>query len=131
MGKGIHWPYLLAALGLFLVEVLIALYVRDGFVRPYAGDFLVVILLYCLVRALTRWPQVWAGLGVLLFAYMVEFLQYCKLLDVIGLQGNRLANIVFGSSFEWSDMLAYTLGITAVLFVERACKHHSAKHFFK
>ena len=33
------------------IEVLIALYVHDDFVRPYLGDVLVVVVLYFFVSA--------------------------------------------------------------------------------
>ena len=33
-----------------VIEVLIALYVHDDFVRPYLGDVLVVVVLYFFVR---------------------------------------------------------------------------------
>ncbi len=36
--------------GVFVVEVLIALFVRDNFVRPYVGDMLVTVLLCALLR---------------------------------------------------------------------------------
>lgn len=36
---------------LFLTEVLIALYAPAGFIRGFVGDVLVVILLFCMVRA--------------------------------------------------------------------------------
>ena len=35
---------------LFLIEVCIALFVHDDFLRPYVGDALVTILLCCLCR---------------------------------------------------------------------------------
>ena len=34
---------------LFIIEVLIALFVNDRLIRPYVGDFLVVILIYCFI----------------------------------------------------------------------------------
>ena len=43
--------YFFAALLLFLVELVIALYVKDNFVRPYLGDLLVVILIYCCLKS--------------------------------------------------------------------------------
>ena len=43
-------PYAFAALLLFLTEAVIALMVYDDFIRPYMGDALVVILIYCMVR---------------------------------------------------------------------------------
>ena len=39
-----------AACVLFVLEILIALFVRDAFVRPYGGDILVTVLLCCLMR---------------------------------------------------------------------------------
>ena len=35
---------------IFCIEALIALYVRDNFIRPYVGDILVVVLVYSFVR---------------------------------------------------------------------------------
>ena len=47
---GSRWFYAICFIGLFIVETLIALFVRDAFIRPYMGDILVVILIYCFVR---------------------------------------------------------------------------------
>ncbi len=43
---GSRWFYAICFIGLFIVETLIALFVRDAFIRPYMGDVLVVILIY-------------------------------------------------------------------------------------
>jgi len=107
--------HFLLAVVLFLVEVYIALYVHDAIVRPYVGDLLVVIFLYCFVRAFLNTPPVKTALAVLLFSYLIEFSQYLNLVKHLGLQHSRLANVVMGNSFEWMDMLAYTLGIGIVL----------------
>lgn len=50
MRAGRRW-YALAFGLLLLLEALIAVFVHDRFVRPYLGDVLVVVLLYCLARA--------------------------------------------------------------------------------
>ena len=42
--------YIISFLVIFCIEVLIALYVCDNFVRPYIGDVLVVVLVYSFVR---------------------------------------------------------------------------------
>ena len=107
---------------LFLVEVAIALFVHDRIVRPYVGDLLVVVLIYCFVRsflAITVWR---AAIGVLLFAYTIEILQHFNLVELLGLQNYRLANIVIGNSFAWVDLVAYTVGIAIVVWVERMRK---------
>ncbi len=38
--------YALATALVFIIEVLIALYMHDAFIRPYGGDILAVILVY-------------------------------------------------------------------------------------
>ena len=110
--------YLIAAAFLLLVEICIALYVRDNLVRPYGGDFLVVILIYCVGRAFLNWSVTAVAVATLLFSFAVEIGQYYSLVDRLGLRGNRLAEIVIGVGFSWGDLLAYTLGIAAVIVVE-------------
>ena len=111
--------YAFSALLLFITEVLIALFVHDQFIRPYIGDFLVVILIYCFVKSFLNTPVVPTALGVLVFAYTVELLQYFRIVELLGLQHSRAARIIIGSSFEWQDILAYTLGVLAVVLVEK------------
>ena len=111
--------YAISTLLLFIIEVLIALFVHDQFIRPYIGDFLVVILIYCFVKSFLNTPVVPTAIGVLLFAYTVELLQYFRIVEVLGLQHSRAARIIIGSAFEWQDMLAYTLGVLVVVLVEK------------
>ena len=116
---GFNSRYFLFAMILLVTEILIAVYMHDRFIRPYAGDFLVVILIYCFVKSFLR-SGVWiTAIAVLLFAYTVEILQYFNLVKLVGLQNSRLANIILGNSFEWIDMLAYTLGIALVIVIEK------------
>ncbi|GAB3866203.1 hypothetical protein GCM10028824_06440 [Hymenobacter segetis] len=110
--------YLLAASLLFLLEVFIALYIHDKIIRPYAGDFLATIFLYCLARGMLTAAPGKVALGVLLTAYLIETLQYVHLLSWLGWQHSRVARIVLGSQFEWVDLLAYTLGIGLMLGLE-------------
>jgi hypothetical protein len=117
-----HRTYFLLALLLLVVEIFIALFVHDGFVRPYAGDFLVVIFLYCVVRSVTRFTVLQSAVGVLLFAYLIETAQAFQLVKVLQLEHIAAARIIIGNSFEWKDMLAYTLGIAVVLAVEKSLR---------
>ena len=110
--------YFLATLLLLLVEVCIALFVRDSFIRPYLGDVLVVILLYCSVMSFFRLRPFIAALGVLLFAFTIEMLQFLNAVDLLGLQGNRIAETLLGNHFDWKDMLAYVVGVAVVLLIE-------------
>lgn len=111
--------YFLLAVLLFVIEVLIALFLDDRFVRPYVGDFLVVILLYCFLRGVLNVGRTTLAVAVLLFAFVVEAAQYVHVLNYLGAEHNRLLRTVLGSSAEWSDVLAYTLGIAFVLLADR------------
>ena len=103
---------------LFLLEIAIALYVHDNFIRPYFGDFLVVILLSCFLKSFVK-VSVWVAAAlVLLFSFAIESAQYLNLVEKLGLQHSKIAKVVLGNSFAWMDLLAYTLGILAVIIME-------------
>ena len=111
--------YFFWALLLFLIELFIALFVNDAFIRPYLGDVLVVILIYAFVRSLFKYSIRTVAVGVLLFAFGVEILQYFQIVEVLGLGSSKLARTIIGTTFVWEDFLAYTLGILILLGCER------------
>jgi hypothetical protein len=111
--------YFNVALVIFVMEVLIALYVKDKFIRPYVGDVLVVIMIYCFIRAYVDASAIKVSAFVLTFAVTLEILQYFQLIDLIGLRHNKLARIVIGTKFEWLDLVAYVVGTAIVIVVER------------
>lgn len=110
--------YWIAALLIFIIEVLIAVYVHDDFVRPWGGDVLVVVLLYCIVRSVTRLDILSAALLVLVFSWFIEALQYLQIVRILGLEANAVARTIIGTTFSWLDIVAYTLGIVFVVGVE-------------
>lgn len=102
---------------LLLLEIIIAQ--TSGFIRHTFGDFLVVILLFYLVKAFFNFSNKSIGVSVLIFAYVVEFLQLTPLLKFLGLENNRLAVVLFGATFSIGDLVAYTLGIVTILLLEK------------
>lgn len=110
--------YFLWAIALFVVEILIALYTHDRIIRPYGGDVLATIWLYCLGRSFLAVRPARVLLAALLLSYLIEGLQYLDLLGYLGWQHWPLMRVVLGSHFAWGDMLAYTLGALAVLAIE-------------
>lgn len=122
--------YFFAAVFLFLVEVFIALYIRDAVIRPYGGDFLVILLIYCLLKSFFKIPVKNAILGTLAFAFLVEGLQFIKLIKLLGLEGNSLASAILGSHFEWLDMLLYSLAALTLLGFEKMLGYFRAQRSY-
>jgi Protein of unknown function (DUF2809) len=110
--------YLFMAILLFFIEVFIALFVRDKFIRPYFGDVLVVILIYCFVKSFFDTPALKVAIGVLVFSFIIEFMQYLDIVERLGLQNSVIANTLVGNYFAWKDMMAYVAGFLVVLLVE-------------
>ncbi|MES2779752.1 MAG: DUF2809 domain-containing protein [Bacteroidota bacterium] len=111
--------YFVLALLLFAVEVLIALFVHDSIIRPYVGDALVVMLIYCFVKSFLNTLVLPTAVSVLLFSFVMEGLQYVKIVNRFGLEHSTLASTVIGTSFAWTDIFAYIIGISIVLLLEK------------
>lgn len=120
-----HTTYFAWTVLLFATEVCIALFVHDSFIRPYFGDVLVVILIYCFVKSFLRVKVLPAALLVLLFAFFVEFLQSVSFIETLQLQHSKIARTVIGTSFSWSDIMAYIAGIAIVLAAEHCFANRS------
>ncbi|MEP5761838.1 MAG: DUF2809 domain-containing protein [Litoreibacter sp.] len=112
--------YLYCTIFLFLIELTIALYFDDVFIRSYVGDMLVVILIYTFLRTFLRIPILPTAIGVLIFSFFVEILQYFQIVDVLGLQSVTFARVVIGTSFDYKDLVAYSCGFLLLLFWERS-----------
>ena len=94
---------------LFIVEVLIALYVHDDFVRPYVGDMIVTVLVWSFARIV--FPQKFRlmSLYVMIFATLIEVGQYFNYVDVLGITNPVLVTMM-GTSFAWADIACYAVG---------------------
>lgn len=61
----LNLPMLFAAIALFVIEVIIATKLNHyTFIRAYFGDFLVVILVYCAVKAFWNVEAMRLAIGV-------------------------------------------------------------------
>lgn len=111
--------YALLAGAVFLIEVAIALWWRDGFVRPYLGDVLAVILVYLGLRATTRLDPIGAAGVAFAVAVAIELGQLIHVLDALGLADNRLARVVLGGVFDPADLVCYLVGAVLALALDR------------
>ena len=111
--------YGIATLLLLGIEILIGLY-AGGWVRAYLGDVLVVILLYTILRTINvNKPSKWFILptAILVFSFIVEFLQLWGFCDRFGIT-NNLLRIIIGTGFSYIDLICYAVGIIPCYIVE-------------
>ena len=109
--------YGIATVVLFIIELLIALFVHDDFIRPYVGDVLVVVLLYTFVRIFLPEGVRLLPLYIFLFAAGVEVLQYFRIVEVLGLSDNRILSVVIGSVFDVKDIVCYGVGCVLLIII--------------
>ena len=102
--------YLIATIILLVIEVFIALYVHDDFVRPYVGDMLAVIFMYTFMRIFIPEEVKLLPLFIFLFAVAVEILQWFHIVDILGLTDNRFFSVLIGGVFDVKDILCYGVG---------------------
>ena len=119
--------YFLLAILLFGIEILIAKYAHDQIIRPYIGDLLVVMLIYCFVKSFLDTPYLITAVAVLAFSYVIETLQYFQIVNILGLEKSKFARIIIGTSFAWEDIVAYTLGIAIVIYFESVLTKRKTK----
>ena len=100
---------------ILILEILIALFINDAFIRPYGGDILVSVLICCFGRILFPVGVRLLPMWVFLFAAAVEVGQYFDFVALLGLGESRFFRILLGSTFSWADLICY--GIGCLLFV--------------
>lgn len=115
--------YFLLTIILFTIEVLIALFLKSGFIRHTFGDYLVVILIYCFFKSFISNRRLEIAISVLFFSFLVEFLQLIHILEILNLGNSKIAKIILGSTFHTSDLVAYTFGIISTLLIEHKIYH--------
>ncbi len=111
-------PYFIATLVLFVIETLIALHIKTGFIRHTFGDYLVVILLYCFFRSFIKTKAIYLATIILAISFTIECLQLTNLLEILNLQDHTFAKTLLGSTFSISDLIAYTLGVITIYLID-------------
>lgn len=112
----INKKYVIYFLLTLLIEIFIALFVHDKFVRPYIGDVLVVVLIYLFIKIFLKEPIKLLPLYIFIFSVVVEILQYFNIVDVLGLSDNRFLSTLIGTTFDMKDIICYLIGCV-ILFV--------------
>ena len=109
--------YFIFFLALIIIETGV-LYTK-GFIRHTLGDFLIVITLYYLVMSFIKTYFLRAAIFVLMLSFVIEFIQLTSFLSYFHLENSTIAKTIFGNTFSYQDLIAYTLGVGLVILIER------------
>ena len=103
---------------LLIIEVIIALYIKQHFIRHVFGDYLCVIMLFYFFRSFLQLKPIYTALIVLIISFFIEILQLINIINILNIQ-NNIIKIIIGTSFSVIDLVAYSLGILTVLIFEK------------
>lgn len=106
--------YGIITLFLLMIEVLIALFVHDDFIRPYVGDMLVVVVIYTFIRIWVLEKCRLLPMYVFIFATGIEILQYFEIVKIFGWEDNTFLRVLLGSVFDVKDIVCYAVGCMAL-----------------
>lgn len=115
----LDFQYLCAFIVIFIIEAIIAVFIHDNFIRPYLGDILVVVLIYCSIKIFVRTEIKLLPLYIFIFSLIVEVGQYFNLAKLLGLSDYKLAKIIIGSTFDIMDIACYLIGCVGLYLFER------------
>lgn len=101
------------------IEVLIALFVYDAFVRPYFGDVLAVVCVYFFARIFLPEKPRYLSVFVTAFAFVVELVQLTTLSEALP----SPLSIIVGGTFDFADLGCYLVGGVVCFLID--------KRFFK
>ena len=111
----IRITYAFVSLVQLILIVLIALFIRDRFIRPYGGDILVTAFICSVVRIIfpatgRLTHDLTVPICVFIFATAVETGQYFGMVSVLGLDDIPLLRIALGNVFSPADLVCYAAG---------------------
>jgi hypothetical protein len=111
--------WLVAAIAIFCIEVLIAtVWSWVPFVRADLGDYLVVILLYAMAKAVRPFRALPLATVVFVIGVAVECAQAIGLADRLGFARGSIGSIVMGTQFAVTDLLMYAAGCLTAWLVD-------------
>lgn len=103
--------FLLTILCFAICVLIVNLFGNKHFIRGFIGDVVVTILIYCFIKIFIDINPLKLCILILIFSYTVEFLQYLRFIDYIGLGESSIAKMIIGTTFDLRDLIAYTIGI--------------------
>ena len=106
---------------LLFIEIMIALFVHDNFIRPFIWDVIVIFLVYYFVKIFYSWNDTKVIIWVFLFAVFLEFMQYINLIEILSIE-NKVLQIAIGSVFDLKDIAMYAIWSIILYIMSRRKK---------
>lgn len=107
--------YFIIFISIFIIEVCIAIFIKDNFIRPYFGDYLVIFLVYFFVLSFIEADINKIAKATLRFAFLVEVIQAFNILERLNLEKNKFLKIVLGNTFSFEDLFIYWLAYLTII----------------
>jgi hypothetical protein len=109
--------------------LIVLLFSEMPFIRGLVGDVIIVVFIYYFIMTLKDFSSIYVVIFTLVLALITEVLQYFHFASILGLQHNKIAQLVIGSIFDPMDMIAYTIGcIFAFIIDTKIIKTHFRKY---
>jgi hypothetical protein len=110
--------------------LIVLLFSEMPFIRGLVGDVIIVVFIYYFIMSLKDFSSIYVVIFTLVLALITEVLQYFHFASILGLQHNKIAQLVIGSIFDPMDMIAYTIGgIVAFIIDTKIIKNPKNTHF--
>lgn len=114
--------YLILFSIIFIIECLIAIFLKQGFIRENVGDILVVPCIYTLLRVVFPQKIKYLALYVLILAIIVEILQLLNITKILS-NNNKILSIALGGTFDVKDIICYIIGFVLIIVVSKVMKN--------
>ena len=111
--------YLVIVGAIFLLEIVIARGGGGACVRGSVGDVLVIVLLYFLIRAISKLSPLQAASLAIALGFLAEALQYIHLADLLSLRKGSILYIAVGNTYSPADLVMYVVGGVMAFIVDR------------
>lgn len=113
--------YLIIFSIILIIECLIAIFLKQGFIRENVGDILVVPCIYTMLRIIFPQKIKCLALYVLIFAIIVEILQLLNITTILS-GNNKILSIALGGTFDIKDIICYILGFISIIVIPKVIR---------
>lgn len=118
--------YMIIFVLILIVECLVAIFLKKGFIRENVGDILVVPCIYTMIRIIFPKKIKNLDLYVLIFAIIVEILQLLNITSIIS-NNNRILSIALGGTFDIKDIICYLLGFISIIVIQKVIPKYTKR----